>query len=140
MSAEDKGSNHALSAVQVYVRLLIATIAVISLAVIAYVYWHNSRLNSLENVANNYHLDAILRCTEIAEEVHRLLPARPAAFRRAAGDGLPGIATSESSTSSICWNSIFEPSVSYMRPFRQHRAMRTTCNQFLTRRRITSLT
>jgi diguanylate cyclase (GGDEF)-like protein/PAS domain S-box-containing protein len=60
---------HALSAIRVYVLLLTATILVLSLSLIGYLYWHDHLRNQLDQAANLFHLEAMLYCSRIKEEM-----------------------------------------------------------------------
>ena len=62
-------ANSGLSAIRDYVRLLVAAVLVLSLSLIGYIYWHDSQRYRLEKLANHYHLETILSCSQIKEEV-----------------------------------------------------------------------
>jgi len=74
VSAYHPQSKSKLSAVRDYVRLLVATILILSFSLITYLYWRDHLIDQMEEVANHYHLETILYCTQIKEEVLRILP------------------------------------------------------------------
>jgi diguanylate cyclase (GGDEF)-like protein/PAS domain S-box-containing protein len=63
-----------LPAVRYYFYLLAATIVLLSLFLVGYLYWLNNLGDQLEEVANHYHLETILYCTRIKEEMTHFLP------------------------------------------------------------------
>jgi diguanylate cyclase (GGDEF)-like protein/PAS domain S-box-containing protein len=71
----DSNSNSVLSAVRDYFKLLVATIVILSISLIGYLYWLNNLRHELETVANYYHLETMLYCSQIKEEMTRVLPA-----------------------------------------------------------------
>ncbi len=62
-----------LSAVRNYIRLLVVTMVILSCFLIAYIYWHDRRHDALEEVADHYHLETMLYCAQIKEEILRML-------------------------------------------------------------------
>jgi diguanylate cyclase (GGDEF)-like protein/PAS domain S-box-containing protein len=64
----------ALSSIRDYVRLLVASIVILSFSLIGYINWHDNLHRKLANVANHYHLETILYCTRIKEQVMHILP------------------------------------------------------------------
>jgi diguanylate cyclase (GGDEF)-like protein/PAS domain S-box-containing protein len=68
--------------------MLVATILILSFSLIGYLYWHNSQRYQLEDIANHYHLETILSCSQIKEEVfHILAPQVDSQFRFQHADG-----------------------------------------------------
>ena len=65
-----------LSSVRVYVLLLVATIVALSFLLTAYFYWQNNLRLRLEETANYYHLETVLYCARIKEELMRSVNAR----------------------------------------------------------------
>jgi len=74
--AYDPTSKFVLSAVRNYVHLLVATILILSLSLIGYLYWHGNLRYQLEEVSNRYHLETILYCAQVKEEVLRMRPSQ----------------------------------------------------------------
>lgn len=68
-------SKSVLPAVRGYLKLLVATVAILSISLIGYLYWLNNQHHKLETVANYYHLETILYCTQIKEEMTQIPPA-----------------------------------------------------------------
>ena len=90
MSAYDPNSKSLLPAVRNYFYLLAATIVILSLSLVGYLYWINNLSDQLEEVANHYHLETILYCTRIKEEMTRILPPYangPFYIQRSSGQG-----------------------------------------------------
>ena len=74
MSADQPTSKSALAAVRGYIRLLVATILILSFSLIAYLSWRDHLSDQLEEVATYYHLETILYCTQVKEEMSHILP------------------------------------------------------------------
>jgi len=73
MSAPKNQPKNSLSALRGYVHLLIASITLLSFALLGYLYWHNDQRHELESVANQYHLATILHCAQVKEDAHQIL-------------------------------------------------------------------
>ena len=73
MRAYKPKSRFILSAVRNYIRLLVVTIVILSCSLIGYIYWHDYQHRKLDEVANHYHLETILYCAQIKEEILRIL-------------------------------------------------------------------
>ena len=58
-----------LPAVRKYIFLLVGTVAVLLASSLGYLYWRDSLQHRLETVANRYHLQTILLCSQIKEEM-----------------------------------------------------------------------
>jgi diguanylate cyclase (GGDEF)-like protein/PAS domain S-box-containing protein len=76
MSAAKNQPKNSLAALRGHVHLLVATITILSFALLGYLYWQNDRRQELESVSNQYHLATILHCAEIKEDVHRTVSLR----------------------------------------------------------------
>ena len=63
---------HLLSQVRDYFRLLIASIVVLSVFLIGYLYWFDHSRHELEEVANRYHLETILYCIQIQDALNQV--------------------------------------------------------------------
>ena len=77
MRAYASNSNSVLPAIRHYFQVLVATVVILSLSFIGYFYWINNLRLKLEVVANLYHLETMLYCSQIKEELMRTLPADP---------------------------------------------------------------
>lgn len=72
MYATDPKSKFVLSAIRGYVRLLVVAIVILSCILLGYLSWHNNLHRNLEEFANHYHLETILYCAQIKEEIIRI--------------------------------------------------------------------
>ena len=77
MRAYDSNSKSVLPAIRHYFQVLVATVVILSLSFIGYFYWLNNLRLKLEVVANFYHLETMLYCSQIKEELMHILPADP---------------------------------------------------------------
>gem|GEM_PF-1676257 len=77
MRAYDPDAKSVLPAIRHYFQLLVATVVILSLSFVGYFYWLNNLRLRLEVVANFYHLETMLYCTQIKEELTHILPADP---------------------------------------------------------------
>ena len=75
MNTYDSNSGSVLPAVRDYIKLLVVTVVILSISLIGYLYWLNNVRYRLESVANYYHLETILYCSQINEEMTHILPA-----------------------------------------------------------------
>ena len=73
MHAYHPKSSFILSAVRKYIRLLVVTMVALSCFLIGYVYWHEKLHDELDEVADHYHLETMLYCAQIKEEILRML-------------------------------------------------------------------
>ncbi len=73
MRAYKTKSRFILAAVRNYIRLLVVTIVILSCSLIGYIYWQDYQHRKLDEVADHYHLETILYCVQIKEEILRIL-------------------------------------------------------------------
>ena len=76
MRAYGANSKFLLPAVRNYVLLLVGTVAILSCSFVGYIYWRDSLHHRLEEAANHYHLETILFCSQIKEEMARIRSLR----------------------------------------------------------------
>jgi diguanylate cyclase (GGDEF)-like protein/PAS domain S-box-containing protein len=72
LAAKEQKPKTELSAIRGYVLILVASILVLSGALIAYLYWHENTSHRLEEALNSFHLESMLRCVQIADELHHI--------------------------------------------------------------------
>ena len=75
MRACGTNSSSVLPAVRYYFQLLVASVVLLSSSLIGYFYWFSNLQHKLDVVTNHYHLETILYCTRIKEEITHILPA-----------------------------------------------------------------
>ena len=73
MRTYDSNSNSVLSTVRDYFKILVATIVILSITLIGYLYWLNNLRHELVTVANYYHLETMLYCSQIKEDMTHVL-------------------------------------------------------------------
>ena len=72
MAEREQKPRTELSAIRGYVRILVASVVILSIALIGYLYWHDKARLLLEESANRFHLESILHCVQIKEELHQI--------------------------------------------------------------------
>lgn len=72
MGTKGKKRKHELSAIRGHVRQLVASVVILSIALIGYLYWQDKLRYRLEEAANHYHLESILYCVQIKDELHSI--------------------------------------------------------------------
>ena len=73
MRVRDPDPQPVLHIVRYYFQLLVATVVILSLSSIGYIYWLENLQHKLETVAHHYHLETIMYCTQIKEEMTHML-------------------------------------------------------------------
>ena len=73
MHAYNPKSSFILSAIRNYIRLLVVTMVILSCFLIGYIYWNNNQYIKLDEIADHYHLETMLYCAQIKEEILRML-------------------------------------------------------------------
>ena len=72
MHASGPDSKLLLPAVRKYILLLVGTVTALLASSSGYLYWRESLQHRLEAAANQYHLQSILLCAQIKEEMVRI--------------------------------------------------------------------
>ena len=72
MAAREQRPKTELSAIRGYVLILVASIVLLSSALIVYLYWHENTSHRLEEALNSFHLESMMRCVQIADELHHI--------------------------------------------------------------------